>query len=457
MRESPSDAPVPGPDAIHEGRKMSKPTVSLITINLNGREHLEVLFDSVFAQDYPLAQLEVIMVDNGSSDDSVPFVRDRYPSVRIVQNHENLGFAKPNNQAAAIATGTYLALLNNDMKLSPDWLSRMVACREQASADTVCIASRILNWDGTLVDFIGGTLAFNGMGFQTSFRAPVNSDAGRTYPNELLFACGGAMLIDRDAYLQAGGFDEDFFAYFEDVDLGWRLWVLGYRVAFCPEAYTYHRHNGTSGKFGWHKKLVLFERNSLFAVIKNYDDASLAAFLPAALLVAFKRTAVRSGISRDDFQFAPTSAPEKTLRVKTEAHLVKKALRILREEGLATCAKKTVVKVAEAVLRRWNDMPSQPVANGFSAIRQDAYATVVGMEDLMDHLPTLMEKRRQIQERRRRSDAEILRMFKTAFEPSETQGDYPAIFDMTTEALGAQAYYRQFTGTVPGDAPVRLS
>lgn len=436
---------------------MNKAKVSLITINYNGREHLEGLFDSVFAQDYPRDLLEVILVDNGSSDDSVAFVRERYPTVTILQNSENLGFAKPNNQAAAIATGTYLALLNNDMKLAPDWVSRMVAFREQASADTVCIASRILNWDGSLVDFIGGTLAFNGMGFQTNFRAPVESEAGRAYPKELLFACGGAMLIDRDAYLEVGGFDEDFFAYFEDVDLGWRLWVLGYRVAFCPEAYTYHRHNGTSGKFGWHKKLVLFERNSFYAVIKNYDDASLAAFLPAALLLAFKRAAVRSGIASDEYRFAMSAAPAKAPRIKSEGHLVRKALRILREEGVATCCKKVVVKLAEATLRRFNDMPTQPVASGFSAIRQDAYATLVGMEDLMDHLPMLMEKRRQIQQRRRRSDAEILALFKTAFEPSETQGDYPAIFELTTEVLGAQAYYRQCMGQLPSDVPGRVS
>jgi GT2 family glycosyltransferase len=424
---------------------MSIPLVSLITVNLNGREHLEVFFDSVFAQDFPSEQLEVILVDNGSSDDSVPFVRERYPSVRILQNPENLGFAKPNNQAAEVARGTYLALLNNDMKLEPDWVSRMVACRTQASADTVCIASRILNWDGSLVDFIGGTLAFNGMAFQTNFRAPAGSPAARAYPQELLFACGGAMLIDRDAYREAGGFDEDFFAYFEDVDLGWRLWVLGYRIAFCPDATVYHRHNGTSSKFGWHKKLVLFERNSLYALIKNYDDASLGAFLPAALLLAFKRAAVRSGVDRADFAFAPHATPPRPRTARKQGLLLRKATRILHEEGLAVCFKKTVIKLAEGLIRRWNDMPIQPATSGLATIRQDGYATVVGMEDLMDHLPQLLEKRRKIQAARRRPDSEILPLLRTPFEASETQGDYPVLFELVTEQLGVRDHLRRMT------------
>ncbi|MNS13999.1 hypothetical protein D3C72_456040 [compost metagenome] len=253
------------------------------------------------------------------------------------------------------------------------------------------------------------------------------------------------MLIDREIYLEAGGFDEDFFAYFEDVDLGWRLWVLGYRVALCPEAIAYHRHNGTSSKFGWHKKLVLFERNSLYAVIKNYDDASLGAFLPAALLLAFKRTAARAGISRDDFSFTPHSVPVRPPNVRKEGLLLRKVVRVLREEGLATCFKKTVVKLAEALIRRWNDMPTQPVASGFATIRQDGYATVVSMEDLMDHLPQLIEKRRKIQAARRRPDSEILLLFRTPFEASETQGEYPVVFDLVSECLGAKAYHRNLT------------
>lgn len=425
---------------------MSSTLVSLITVNYNGKDHLAPFMASVEALDFPREQLEVIIVDNGSQDGSVEFLRAAHPWVKVIQNDANMGFAKANNQGAKDAKGQYLALLNNDMRLEPDWLKQMLAAIDKAPEDVVCLGSRILNWDGTLIDFIGGTLSFNGMGFQTSFRAPVDSEAGRQYPDELLFACGGAMLINRQVYLEVGGFDEDYFAYFEDVDLGWRLWVLGYRVAFCPEAVAYHRHNGTSSQFGWHKKLVLFERNALYSLVKNYDDQSLAAFLPASLLLAFKRMATRSGLSREEYNFTVTqSPPAPSLPVgRTKgAVLVKKALKVLRHEGPRSCVKKIGVKLAEALLRRWRDLPSQPVPEGFHAIRPDAYATVVGVEDLLDHLPHLMEKRQQIQAKRRRSDDEILPLFKTPFQPTETQGAYPEAFFTTIQSLGVEAFYER--------------
>ena len=427
---------------------MNQPLVSLITINFNGKPFLEPLLDSIRQQDFPVDQLEVILVDNGSSDGSLELLRERYPEVRLIVNPGNYGFAKANNQGAEIARGRYLALINNDMRIAPDWVSRMVAHREQASADMICVSSKIVNWDGTLIDFMGGSVAFNGMGFQTNFRAPVEAPVAREYPEELLFACGGAMLIDRDVYLEVGGFDEDYFAYFEDVDLGWLLWVLGYRVGFCGGAVAYHRFNGTSSKFGWHKKLVLFERNSLYTLIKNYDDASLAKILPAAMLLGVKRMAVRSGVSREDFRFAVASSPAAAPAVAAREHLLRKAWRILHQEGLRNFTKKALVKVAEGVQRRWKDLPTQPLPEGTRPITHDAYASVVAFEDLMDHLPRLMEKRQAIQAKRRRDDREIFPLFRTPFEVSESAADYPAVFTSVASALGVVAYIESAEHTV---------
>lgn len=421
---------------------MNEPQVSLITVNYNGKDFLEPLLDSIRGQDFPPELVEVILVDNGSSDGSLELLQARYPEVRLIANSDNLGFAKANNQAAEIARGRYLALINNDMRLEPDWLSRMVAYLDAAPDDMRCISSKIVNWDGTLIDFMGGTVAFNGMGFQTNFRAPVNAPAAKEYPEELFFACGGAMLIARDVYLEVGGFDEDYFAYFEDIDLGWRLWVLGYRVGFCGAAVAYHRFNGTSKKFGWHKKLVLFERNSLYTLIKNYDDESLAKVLPAALLLSVKRMAVRSDLAREDFRFAAAAAPVPMGAPVAREHLIQKALRIFRREGLGNFARKGLVKLAEAVQRRWKDLPSQPISEGFFPIRPEAYATVVGIEDLMDHLPRLLEKRREIQAKRRRPDREIFAQFKTPFEVSESAADYPVVFAAVAEAFGVTELFR---------------
>lgn len=414
--------------------------VSIIVVNLNGKAHLETLFASIAEQSFEPERYEVILVDNGSTDGSLEYIEHAFPATLILRNEKNEGFARPNNQAAALAQGKYLALVNNDMKLEPSWLERMVKCLETSDLELTCVSSKIVNWDGSQIDFIGGTLAFNGMGFQPGFQAPIDSPEAKNYPDELLFACGGAMLIEREVYLDAGGFDEDFFAYFEDVDLGWRLWVLGYRIGFCPEAVAYHRHNGTSGRFGFHRKLVLFERNSLYALIKNYDDVSLSRLLPSTLLLGFKRMAVRSAIDRADFAFAqtPPAPPAPPVPQRTFRGEARHFLRMVKHHGPRHAIKDMLLRLADEARRRW--LPPPPPPPEGILIREAAYSTVVAMEDLLDHLPNLMEKRSAIQARRKRSDEEIFKVFGTPFKPTVGIPDYEAAHERVLAYLGVRAY-----------------
>lgn len=425
---------------------MDSPLVSVIVVNYNGKDHLQVLLDSVKAQAFPSEQVEVWIVDNGSSDGSVSYVQDHHPHVQIIVNSENLGFARPNNQAAERARGRYLAFVNNDMKLEPDWLSTMVAALDSAPPDVACIGSRILNWDGSHVDFIGGTMAFNGMGFQPGYQAPTHSPEGQAFPDELLFACGGAMLIRRDVYLDIGGFDEDYFAYYEDVDLGWRLWVLGYRVLFCPEAVVYHRHNGTSGRFDWRKKIVLFERNALFSVIKNYEASTLERVWPAALLLTFKRLAVRSGIDRSDFRFGPAQLQPRLEQAQEarSATRLDKVFKNLARVGVKPTIKKVVLALARMVLDRWGGVHEEFGAS--VPIMREAYASVVGMEDVIDSLPRMMEKRRHIQARRRRSDAEVAARFGEPLRSVEGRGDYMESHWTVARELGLLEVFAETAG-----------
>lgn len=422
------------------------PMVSLITINLDGKAHLEVLLASIAEQTVPQGTLEVIVVDNGSKDGSVEFLMEHYPAVRIIRNDSNQGFARPNNQAAAVASGEFIALVNNDMRLAPDWVERMLGVLTHSDPEVACVGSRILKWDGSAVDFIRGTMAFNGMGFQPGFEAPIDSPEARDYPEELLFACGGAMLIRREVFLGAGGFDEDYFAYYEDVDLGWRLWVLGYRVLFCPEAVSYHRHNGTSGRFDWRKKVVLFERNAMFSVFKNYEDDSLQRVWPAALLLAFKRMAVRSGIDRESFRFGPRP-PQPTASGSRESGL-RKVLRTLRRLGFKGTIKKVIVALSQRALARWGGQSHE--ADATAPLMREAYATVVGMEDFIDYLPRMQAKRRDIQARRRRSDADVFRRFGDALTPVEGRPGYPEGHAQVVRELGLDALFGQVT---PDQAP----
>lgn len=421
---------------------MFQPMVSIICVNLNGRDHLESLLASIQEQDYPRDRLEIIIVDNGSSDGSVEFLQIHHPDVRLLRNERNEGFARPNNQAAEIAKGQYLALLNNDMKLEPDWVSRMVGRLEGETPDTVCVASRILNWDGSLVDFIGGSIAFNGMGFQTAFRVPVDSPEGTKFPTEIPFACGGAMLIEREAFLEARGFDEDFFAYFEDVDLGWRLWVMGYRTVFCPEAVVFHRHNGTSSRFDWWKKITLFERNALCAVFKNYDDENLGKILPVSLLLGFKRMAVRSGIARADYRFDQGTAPVAAPQMPPSESLLSRVLRELRHHGPKHTVKLILLNLAKRIMERWGGRPID-LSVRTVPLNREAYASVVGMEDFIDLMPRLFEKRAYIQARRRRSDADIFRILGTPMHSVEPTDDYLKAHWGLLEAFGIKATIEQ--------------
>jgi len=224
----------------------SLPRATVIVVNYNGREHLADCFPSLASLLYPRDKLEIIMVDNGSRDGSVEFIRDNFPQIKIIQNDRNLGFAQASNIGARGASGEYVAFLNNDMRVDPHWLIELVkpVLRDR---DVVCAASKILSWDGKRIDFVGGALNFYGHGFQLDYGKGNIDDYTQERP--LLFACGGATLIDKEVFLECGGFDEDYFAFFEDVDLGWRLWILGYKVLFAPKAIAYHKHHGTSKNF----------------------------------------------------------------------------------------------------------------------------------------------------------------------------------------------------------------
>lgn len=339
-----------------ESPPQTLPTVSVIVLNYNGKRHLETCFPSLLDLRYPKERLELVMVDNDSRDGSVEFMRRNYPAVRVIRNPENYGFAKGNNIGARESTGQYIAFLNNDSRVDPDWLMELVKPLS-VDLDTVCVASKILSWDGKAVDFVGGKLNFYGYGFHVDYGAPYIDK----YYDEDKFVpapCGGAMLIDRAVFLQCGGFDEDFFAYFEDVDLGWRLWVLGYSVVLASKAIAYHKHHGTSSTIADHRRRVAFERNSFYTIFKNYQQENLNRVLPMALLMSAKRGLHDSEIDPHNFSW----------KAGQDGSVLKKV------PGLGL-------------------------------------ACLVAMDQFVANLPRMLEKRQWIQERRRRTDEEIFARF----------------------------------------------
>ena len=259
------------------------PTVSIITVNLNGRDYLSALFSSIKELDYPKDKMELIVVDNGSSDSSLEFLNSAFPDIKIIRNSFNTGFAVANNQGAKAAAGDYVAFLNNDTKVDAGWLTELIK-PVYSNKETVCSGSKVLSIDGKNLDFVGGMINFEGKGFQIDYGVSREKDIHGDY-RYLPFVNGGAMLVDRMVFLEVGGFDEDFFAYYEDVDFGWRLWVLGYKVIFAPLSIVYHVHHGTSKIFSEDKLRFLKERNALYAVFKNYDDKNLAKVFSGLSLI----------------------------------------------------------------------------------------------------------------------------------------------------------------------------
>ena len=267
------------------GDEREAPRVSVIVVNWNGRDHLEACFSSLLASDYPADRLELLCVDNGSADDSVSLMATRFPQVRVVRLAENRGFTGGNAAGVEAATGDVLVFVNNDMRFEPGFISRLVGGMADGSA---CAGARVMNWDGTHIDFVRGTASFEARGYQEQYGqayTPGMALAESFFPN------GGAFAVTRRAYEEAGGFDPALFAYYDDVDLGWRLRMAGYDVRTVAEAVAYHRHGATvRTQPHAHKRFVL-ARNALWIALRNYDDRTLPHVLPALLLLAGLRIA----------------------------------------------------------------------------------------------------------------------------------------------------------------------
>jgi GT2 family glycosyltransferase len=249
----------------------------------------------------------VLVLDNGSTDGTGAWLRERYPqgrqcaggapgggrcrpAVRWFESAVNVGFCAGNNRLVAAAAGDAVAFLNNDTRPGPGWLAALVRALAAAPPDVAAVSGKIVDWQGERLDFGRGVMTFDGHAFQLDFRRPLATARMPARGEELLFACGGNMLIRRASFLAAGGFDESYFAYLEDVDLGWRLWAGGERVIFEPDALVYHRSNATSDLLGLFNRGFLFERNAFLTAFKNYEAGLWEKVMPALLLTFLSRT-----------------------------------------------------------------------------------------------------------------------------------------------------------------------
>jgi GT2 family glycosyltransferase len=234
---------------------------AVVIPNWNGARWLPGCLDSIAAQS--LQPSEVIVVDNGSTDGSLELLRSR--DVRVIELGRNTGFAFAANRGIEAARADYVALVNTDVELAPDFLFRLAAALD-AAPTAASVASKMLDLgDPTRVYDAGDILRRDGVCEQ---RGRFGPDAGYDEPSEMFAACAGAALYRRDAVLGVGGFDERFFAYLEDVDLGLRLRLAGWTCRYEP-AVTLHASEGSSGAL--ERPLEAWvERNTLLLVAKTF-------------------------------------------------------------------------------------------------------------------------------------------------------------------------------------------
>lgn len=361
--------------------------VSVILVNYRGAEDTIACLGYFDLVEWPSEKLELIVVDNDSGDGSSARIGAAVPQAVIVDAGSNTGFAGGCNLGVEHATGEYVALLNNDARPGPRWVAAAI---EVLAADRTigAVASKVLDWDGNLIDYVDGSLTWFGMGYKREAERPDSPEYD--VPKDVLFGTGAAMFMRADVYREVGGFDERFFMFYEDVDLGWRLNLLGYRVRYVPGSLAYHRHHVSIKKFGNYRESYLLERNALMSMYKNLDDASLAKALPAAMALAVRRSIARTG---------------------TDATAL--------------------------------DLQRSPGGDDIGTVEIDKMALTgpYAIDYFVEQLPSLAKSRQDLQSRRRRSDRELFPLFRHAIEPAYGFEGYLSAHGDLVDAFGIAEHF----------------
>jgi GT2 family glycosyltransferase len=239
-------------------KNLNMPLVSIIIINYNGKLYLEKCLESIKKINYD--NLEIIVVDNNSTDGTMEFLVQNFPSIITLKLDKNYGFAKPNNTAAKIAKGDFLVFLNNDTEVTPNFLTELVQVLVGNDQIGIC-QSLLLKPDGE-IDSSGDFIDTIGVVYNS--KEPIDKI------REISSARGASMIIRKKLFLDLEGFDEKFFVSFEDVDLGWRTWIMGYKVVINPKSIVYHHGGKTHGSI---KDEISFHglKNQLSMKITNFE------------------------------------------------------------------------------------------------------------------------------------------------------------------------------------------
>ena len=354
--------------------------VSVVLVNFRGADDTIECVRGLQALNWNSDLLEIVIVENGSGDDSLTKLKKLGGDVILVESTENLGFTGGCNLGVSKSSGEFVAFLNNDAKPHPDWIKEAVNTFA-TGADIGAVASKVLDWDGVNVDYLDAAVTWYGMGYKP--HAGEKDRGAWDEEKDVLFGTGAAMFIRADIFKELGGFDDDYFMFYDDVDLGWRLNLLGYRFRFQPKSLAFHKHHASMNKFGNFREEYLLERNALYTLYKNLDDESLARVFPGALLLA-----VRRAIGRGKLDSASLD-----LRVPGDD-----------SDPLMTVSKSTM-------------------------------AGIFAIDQLVEFLPQMSATRERVQSTRVRSDRELTYLFGNVDEPAYPIESYLRGYEKIVDSL----------------------
>jgi len=255
---------------------MSSPLVSVVIVSFNSRNDLRECLPSLFSQSH--SEFEVIIVDNNSMDGTVHFVEESFPFIRVIRNSGNYGCAKGYNMGIGESKGKYVVLLNPDTVVEKEWLPELVRVMEEdegiaACQSRVCLYSKpdTINTEGNDVNYLGFTWCRH--------YGQVSKDSEAIEETVGLSVCSA--ILRRNVLEEVDFFDEDFFMYLDDTDLGLRMQLLGYEVVYNPKSIVYHKYTFMPSK----KKMYYLERNRILMLIKVYDKTTLIRIFPMLVVM----------------------------------------------------------------------------------------------------------------------------------------------------------------------------
>jgi len=260
-----------------------RPLVSVVVVNFEGlrRGRLINCLESLFKTEYP--HLQIIVVDNASSDGSAGFIKKNYPSVRLIENKVNLGYSAGSNEGIRQSTGEYLVLLNNDTRVAPGWLDHIVSTLQEDEKVGVAGCKILCYDDPKRIDSAGCYIDVAGWPLERGryFGKSINDAGQYDDVTKVFYVLGAAIALRKRVLNQIGNLDPKFFMYFEEVDLCWRAILRGYKVIYVPDTVIYHkRAPNLPSSILTPEILYHMHKNHLATLLKNYSFHGLLRALP---------------------------------------------------------------------------------------------------------------------------------------------------------------------------------